>query len=71
MLNRIDRMNFRAGDGWSDPAWNEVDRGNGVFLGGDTASLLLERMFFSILQVEADRESSIVRPSRLDWLSLL
>jgi len=32
----IDMMNFRAGDGSSDPGRNEIDRGDGLFFGGGT-----------------------------------
>ena len=69
--SRIDRMNFRAGDGCSDPARKETDRGDGSFLVGDTVALALERLLSWVSLVGTDRESSFSGPHCLDWLPLL
>lgn len=60
--HRIVMMHFRAGDGSSDPARIETDRGDGCFFGGSTVPLALERLV-SLSLVEAGGMSAFVEPS--------
>jgi len=68
--HRIDMMNFRAGDGSSDPGRNEIDRGDGCFFGGSTVPFWLARSVLASL-VEAGGMPAFAKPSFLCFLPLL